>query len=172
MAKRSTKRANVPVEKAPVALKQTMTKPISSYTDPEHLRTLMQNAKRMGREDIWREAFDQLCSLEGATQTEPLDRAFYSTLAAYEQLLTQKNRRATRASRTRLKLKGKGVVACLEDWAKSKEAPESFELLVANGMVEMTGEQLVLTYPDKFSPEAVAGATARLATFPTAAPES
>jgi len=172
VAKRSTKRANVPVEKAPVALKQTMTKPISSYTDPEHLRTLMQNAKRMGREDIWREAFDQLCSLEGATQTEPLDRAFYSTLAAYEQLLTQKNRRATRASRTRLKLKGKGVVACLEDWAKSKEPPESFELLVANGMVEMTGEQLVLTYPDKFTPEAVAGATARLATLTTAVPES
>ena len=172
MAKRSTKRANVPVEKAPVAVKQTMTKPISSYTDPEHLRTLMQNAKRMGREDIWRQAFDQLCSLEGATQTEPLDRAFYSTLAAYEQLLTQKNRRATRASRTRLKLKGKGVVACLEDWAKSKEAPESFELLVANGMVEMTGEQLVLTYPDKFSPEAVAGATARMATLTTAAPEA
>ena len=172
MAKRSTKRANVPVEKAPVALKQTMTKPISSYTDPEHLRTLMQNAKRMGREDIWRQAFDQLCSLEGATQTEPLDRAFYSTLAAYEQLLTQKNRRATRASRTRLKLKGKGVVACLEDWAKSKEAPESFELLVANGMVEMTGEQLVLTYPDKFTPEAVAGATARLAALPKEAPAS
>ena len=172
MAKRSTKRANVPVEKAPVAVKQTMTKPISSYTDPEHLRTLMQNAKRMGREDIWRQAFDQLCSLEGATQTEPLDRAFYSTLAAYEQLLTQKNRRATRASRTRLKLKGKGVVACLEDWAKSKEAPESFDLLVANGMVEMTGEQLVLTYPDKFTPEAVAGAPARLAALPKEAPAS
>ena len=115
MAKRSTKRANVPVEKAPVALKQTMTKPISSYTDPEHLRTLMQNAKRMGREDIWRQAFDQLCSLEGATQTEPLDRAFYSTLAAYEQLLTQKNRRATRASRTRLKLKGKQAYLIAEN---------------------------------------------------------
>ena len=69
-------------------------------------------------------------------------------------------------------LKGKGVVACLEDWAKSKEAPESFDLLVANGMVEMTGEQLVLTYPDKFTPEAVAGATARLAALPKEAPAS
>ncbi len=172
MAKRSTKRANVPVEKAPVAVKQTMMKPISSYTDPEHLRTLMQNAKRMGRDDIWRQAFDQLCSLEGADQADPLDRAFYRTLAAYEQLLTQKNRRATRASRTRLKLKGKGVVACLEDWAKSKEAPESFDLLVAHGMAELTGEQLVLNYPDRFTPEAVAGATARLATLTKAAPES
>lgn len=161
-----------PVAKAPVPIKQTMTKPISSYTDPEHLRTLMQNAKRMGREDIWREAFDQLCSLEGADKEDPLERAFYRTLAAYELLLTQKNRRATRASRTRLKLKSKGVVACLEDWAKSKEAPESFDLLVANGMVEMTGEQLVLTYPDKFSAEAIAGATARLATLTKAAPAS
>jgi hypothetical protein len=153
-----------PAEKAPVAVKQTMAKPISSYSDPAQLRTLMENAKRMGREDIWRQAFDQFCSLEGADKEDPLERAFYRTLGAYEQLLTQKNRRATRASRTRLKLKSKGVVACLEDWAKSKEAPESFDLLVAHGMIEMTGEQLVLTYPDRFSPEAIAGATARLAT--------
>ncbi len=55
-----------PVAKAPVGVRQTMAKPVSGYTDPEQLRTLMQNAKRMGREDIWREAFDQLCSLEGA----------------------------------------------------------------------------------------------------------
>lgn len=159
-----------PVAKAPVGVKQTMAKPISTYSDPEQLRTLMQNAKRMGRDDIWRQAFDQLCSLEGADKEDPLERAFYRTLAAYELLLTQKNGRATRASRTRLKLKGKGVVACLEDWAKSAEPPESFVLLSANGMIELTGEQLVLTYPDRFSAEAVAGATARLATQTGAAP--
>lgn len=159
-------------EKAPVAVKQTMTKPISSYTDASQLRTLMENAKRMGRDDVWREAFDRLCSLEGADKEDPLERGFYQTLAAYEQLLTQKNRRATRASRTRLKLKGKGVIVCLEDWARSKEAPESFDLLVANGMAELTGEQLVLAYPDRFSAEAIAGATARLATLTKAAPAS
>lgn len=159
-----------PVAKAPVGVRQTLAKPISSYSDPEQLRTLMQNAKRMGRDDIWREAFDQLCSLEGAEKEDPLERAFYRTLAAYELLLTQKNGRATRASRTRLKLKSKGVAACLEDWAKSKEPPESFDLLVASGMVELTGEQLVLTHPDRFSAEAIAGATARLATLTGAAP--
>lgn len=159
-----------PVAKPPVGVRQTMAKPISGYTDPEHLRTLMQNAKRMGRDDIWRQAFDQLCSLEGADLVDPLERAFFHTLAAYELLLTQKNGRTTRASRTRLKLKGKGVVACLEDWAKSKEPSESFELLVGNGMVELTGEQLVLTHPDRFTLEAVAGATTRLATLTGAAP--
>lgn len=167
MSKNPAKQA--PVEKAPVPLKQKMLKPISAYTDSAALRTLMQNAKRMGRNDIWREAFQRLCSLEGADQTEPLHREFYETLAAYEQLLSEKNGRATRASRTRMKLRSKGVVACLEDWAKSKEPTEGFELLVANELVEMTGEQIVLKYPDQFSPEAVAAAKARLATLAPAA---
>jgi len=161
MSKNTAKQA--PAEKPSVPLKQKMLKPISAYTDPAALRTLMQNAKRMGRSDIWREAFQRLCSLEGADQTEPLHREFYETLAAYEQLLSEKNGRATRASRTRMKLKAKGVVACLEDWARSKEPTEGFELLVANDLVEMAGEQIVLKYPDQFSPEAVAGAKARLA---------
>ncbi len=133
MSKNSAKRA--PVEKPPVVLKQKMAKPISAYTDPAALRTLMQNAKRMGRDDIWAEAFLRLCSLEGAEQTDPLHRDFHEMLAAYEQLLSEKNGRATRASRTRMKLKAKGVVASLEDLVKSEEPTEGFELLVASNFV-------------------------------------
>jgi hypothetical protein len=150
------------IEKKPGVLKQTMAKPIAAYTDPADLRTLMLNAKRLGRDDVWREAFRRLCSLEGADQTDPLHRDFYETLAAYEQLLTQKNGRATRAARTRLKLKTKGVVQCLEDWAISKAPTEGYELLVASGLTELTGERLVLKYPEKFSAEAIAAAKARL----------
>lgn len=161
MSKNPAKQA--PVEKPAAPSKQKMAKPISAYDDPAALRILMQNARRLGRDDVWQEAFRRLCTLEGAGQTEPLHRDFYETLAAYEQLLSEKNGRATRASRTRMKLKSKGLVACLEDWAKSKEPSEGFELLVANGLAEMTGEQIVLKYPDQFSPEAIAGAKARLA---------
>jgi len=160
MSKNSAKRA--PVEKPPVVLKQKMAKPISAYTDPAALRTLMQNAKRMGRDDIWREAFLRLPASRGAEQTDPLHRDFHEMLAAYEQLLSEKNGRATRASRTRMKLKAKGVVASLEDLVKSKEPTEGFELLVASNFVEMTGEQIVLKYSDQFSPEAVAAAKTRL----------
>ena len=82
-------------------------KAISEYTDREELRGLMANAKRLRRDDIWQEAFRRLCALEGLDQTDPLHRDFYQTLAAYEQLLTEKNHRTTRASRTRQKLKNK-----------------------------------------------------------------
>lgn len=161
MAKNNTKQTTV--TKPPAVLKQTMAKPISGYTNPADLRTLMTNAKRLGRDDIWREAFRRLCELEGADQTDPLHRDFYETLAAYEHLLSQKNGRATRASRTRLKLKSKGVIQCLEDWVTSKTPTEGYELLTANGLTEMTGESLVLKYPEQFSADAVAAAKARLA---------
>jgi hypothetical protein len=139
-----------------------MVKSISEYTDRTLLRNLMANAKRLKRDDIWREAFRQLCSLDGIDQTDPLHRDFYQTLAAYEQLLTEKNGRTTSASRTRQKLKNKGVVQCLEDWAVGSTPTEGFELLVKNDLTELTGEYLVLKYPDRFSPKAIAAARVRL----------
>jgi hypothetical protein len=139
-----------------------MVKSISEYTDRTHLRNLMANAKRLKRDDIWREAFRQLCSLDGIDQTDPLHRDFYQTLAAYEQLLTKKNGRTTSASRTRQKLKNKGVVQCLEDWAVGSTPTEGFELLIKNDLMELTGEYLVLKYPDRFSPKAVSAARVRL----------
>ena len=72
-----------------------MVKPISEYTGSNTLRNLMANAKRLNRDDIWREAFRRLCALDGIDQTDPLHRDFYQTLAAYEQLLTEKNGRTT-----------------------------------------------------------------------------
>jgi hypothetical protein len=163
MAKNNARKQQQPVEKAPPALRQTMAKPIANYTVAADLRTLMVNAKRLGRDDIWRDAFRRLCALEGADQTDPLHRDFYEMLAAYEHLLSEKNARATRATPTRLKAKNKGVILVLEEWVTSKAPTDSYELLTAKGMSELTGESLVLKYPEQFSAEAIAAAKARLA---------
>lgn len=155
-----------PVEKAPGALRQTMAKPVADYTVAADLRTLMVNAKRLGRDDVWRDAFRRLCVLEGADQTDPLHRDFYEMLAAYEYFLSERNGRATRATPTRLKAKTKGVVHLLEEWVTSKTPTEAYEMLVAKGMPELTGEHLVLKYPEQFSAEAIASAKARIESAP------
>jgi hypothetical protein len=113
------------------------------------------------------EAFRRLCALDGIDQTDPLHCDFYETLAADEELLTEKNERKTRASRTRQKLKNKGVVQCLEDWAVGSARTEGFELLVENGMVELTGEYLVLKYPAPSSACACRPFRSRLASAPS-----
>ena len=99
-----------------------MAKPIADYTVAADLHTLMVNAKRLGRDDVWRDAFRRLCVLEGADQTDPLHRDFYEMLAAYEHFLSERNARATRATPTRLKAKNKGVVHLLEERAMSKNS--------------------------------------------------
>jgi hypothetical protein len=139
-----------------------MKKKVEDYDDPEAVRRLMANAKRLNNDEIWSQAFRHLCRLEGQIGNGPLEREFYETLAAYEQLLTEKNGRKTPASRTRQKLANKGLVQCLEDWAVMAEPTEGFGLLVKNGLAELTGEYLVVKHRSHFSEKAITAAQRRL----------
>jgi hypothetical protein len=136
-------------------------KAIEEYTDPTELRQLMANARRLGNEAAYWEAFSRLCLISGKNEPDPLIRDFYTTLTAYEELLSQKNGRKTLANRTRQKLARKGVVRCLEDWAFQKTS-EGLQLLVSKGLHELTGEYLVVKYASRFSKEAVAAAKSKL----------
>ena len=139
-------------------------KEISDYTNPTDLQQIMANAKRLGREDVYWAAFRRLCELEGVGKGEALHVDFHKTLRAYEELLTLKNGRTTKANRTRQKLARHGVVKCLEDWATDTKETQGFALLVDNGMVELAGEFLVLKHPEHFSSAAISSAKKRLQT--------
>ena len=86
---------------------------ISRMTEPHRLRALMKNAERLKRPDVKANAFRRLCALEGLACEDALDRDFCTTLNAYEELLTEKNGRTTKAARTRQKLRNKGPRECL-----------------------------------------------------------
>ena len=134
---------------------------IAKMTDANGLRNLMDNARRLGREDLYLHAFRRLCELEGLDLSDPLERDFYQVLNAYEELLTEKNGRTTKANRTRQKLKNKGVTQCLIDWAVGN-ATGGFELLVGKGLPELTAEYLVIQYEDRFENEVVEAAKLKL----------
>ena len=64
----------------------------------EDCRTVMQRARDRNLPDVYKAVFKRLCELVGAANDDPSDplvRDFYETLAAYEQLLTEKNARNT-----------------------------------------------------------------------------
>jgi hypothetical protein len=83
-------------------------------------------------------------------------------LAAYEQLLTEKNGSTTVASRTRQKIANKGVHQSLVDWTHGKTETNGFALLIEAGLPEFTGEYLVTKYADRFPADVVALARDRL----------
>ena len=99
--------------------------------------------------------------MRGLACEDALERDFYTSLNAYEELLTEKNGRTTKASYTRRKLRSKGPRECLADWAVG-DSTEGFHTLVAREMWELTGEYLVAKHHAQFEPHVVAAARKRL----------
>jgi hypothetical protein len=99
-----------------------------------------------------------------------LVRDFYETLAAYEQLLTEKNGRNTPATRTQQKLANKGVYLSLIEWTRGKIETNGFALLVEAGLPEYTGEYLVARYADRFPRDVLRLAQERLEKYDVQVP--
>ncbi len=146
----------------------------SKLTTPEGCRTVMQRARDRNLPDVYNAAFKRFCELVGTANDDPSDPLvsdFYKTLAAYEQLLTEKNGRTTLASRTRQKIDNKGIHESLIEWTWGKIETNGFKLLVEKGLSEYTGEYLVVRYADRFPDDIVTLAKRRLAAHGIKAPE-
>ena len=138
---------------------------VSKLKTPKEAQNLMDNARRMGREDVYQAAFARKCELESDGQDDPNDplvRDFWMTVAAYEQLLSEKNERRTAASRTRQKVSKDGILATVQSWARKREPTMGFELLSQAGQWKLTGEYLVLKHAHRFDPADVESARDRL----------
>jgi hypothetical protein len=128
-------------------------------------RTVMQRARDRNMPEVYEAVFRRMCELVGFQNDDPADplvRDFFETVAAYEQLLTEKHGRTTPANRTRQKISNKGVVQSLIEWTRDKAETSGFKLLVEAGHPEYTGEYLVARYADRFPADVVALAYERL----------
>lgn len=138
----------------------------SKLQTTEDCRTVMQRAQDRNLPDVYKAVFKRYCELNGAANDDPDDslvRDFYETLAAYEQLLSEKNGRTTPAARTRQKIDNKGVHQSLIEWTRGKTETNGFKLLVEKGLPEYTGEYLVVRYAGRFPADVVTLARERLA---------
>lgn len=138
-------------------------------------RRVMVRAKEQGREDIYMQVFKRQCQLVGHENDDPSDtliRRFHETLAAYEQLLSEKNHSNTVAARTRQKIANKGVYQSLIEWTRGKVETNGFKLLVEAGLPEYTGEYLVAQYADRFPVDVVELARDRLRRHEIAPPDA
>ena len=139
--------------------------PPKHYTisDADSLEQMALNAARAGKEEAWFQIMNIRCRLERRIARDPLDIEFRRTLKAYELILSKKNRKKTRAIRTRMAYDNRGAKAVLEKWAlANKEIQYGFEVLVAHGEYELTGEYLVLRAKKRFAPEVWRAARSKL----------
>jgi hypothetical protein len=93
---------------------------VSKLKTADEARTLMANAQKKGRHDIYKAAFRRLGQIEGKDHDDPIVRQFWGAIAAVEEVLRQRHGRALKAAYTRRKVAKVGEIACLTDWALKK----------------------------------------------------
>ena len=135
---------------------------LSNEWDTDKLRNWMTNAKRLGRDDVYRAALRQLCRVEGRNIEDPLESDFAVVMRALEEALTQESGKTKRLSRTRQKLSRVGVRQTLADLALKPEPSLGFVKLIEFNMADMSAEALILKYRNEFEPHVVDAATKRL----------
>lgn len=143
----------------------TLTYDVANLKSVSGCRTVMERARARNLPEVYNAVFRRMCQLVGSENDDPSDplvRDFFETLAAYEQLLTEKNGRSQLAHRTRQKISNKGVYQSLIEWTRGKAETEGFKLLVQAGLPEFTGEYLVVRYAERFPEDVVNAARERL----------
>jgi hypothetical protein len=124
----------------------------------EDCRRVMARALAKGDVELYQAAFRRLCALTGAAHdnsTDPLVRAAWEAVAAYEQTLYQKHGRNQSAARTRQKIKAKGVYQALLEWGKLRGNRPGFKSLIDAGLPEFTFEAVILKFAQRFPPDVV-----------------
>jgi hypothetical protein len=94
---------------------------------------------------------------QNAAERESL-RAVY----AYEEALSAKNGRKTRASRTWQMIKRHGIIGAVERAVNRKDATVGYTTLIEMGMQDFAFEAVILRHPDSFSTVTVERAKARM----------
>jgi len=126
-----------------------------SLSDPGQVRSLLENAKRLGREDLVEACVDRLIELGalGSAQ-DPVEIACWKGIFAAEEFASRAKGRTVKLNRTRQKIARVGIVATISDLAGSPKVHQGFEILAAGGRLDLTFEAISLRFPSIF-PDAV-----------------
>jgi hypothetical protein len=135
---------------------------IATCQSISELRNWRDNAHRLGQVEVEAAAFRRLVSLVPEIQPGSVEHDFWTTINAFELILSDERGKTTRLARTRQKVGRVGVVATLRDWAISTKATDGFLMLLERQMPELTGEAIVLRHPTLFADQEREAARQRL----------
>lgn len=137
--------------------------------DPARLKTqaevlqFMKNAERLGRRDLYQAAFRRYCELAKVeAESGEVLRDVWRAISAFELLMTERNGKTTRASRTRQKLNRDGPLKLVADLALRQTPSDGFVTLIENGMADLTFEFIAIRHSDQFGEDVIDAAKRRL----------
>lgn len=115
------------------------------------------NAAERDRPDLAQEALQRAVELraEKHKATTAAEREALQAIYAYEELLTKKNGRRTRATRTWQMIDRHGIVEAVERAVNRSVEPQGYTMLKEMGLEEYAFEAVILRHPEAFSEKAL-----------------
>jgi hypothetical protein len=137
---------------------------VKNLNKPEHCEIFARNAIAHNRPDLADEARVRSIQLRAeayGAESEAENEALQA-IYAYEDVLTKKNGKKTRASPTWQMIKRHGIIEAVERAVNRDAEPQDYTALVEMGLKEFAFEAVILRHPDLFSDAAVQKSQERL----------
>jgi len=124
---------------------------------PEDCERFAKNAIERGRPDLAQEAKEKSVQLKAEKYgaTTQVERECVAAVYAYEEVLSAKNGKKTKASRTWQMIKKYGVLPAVELAVNRTQETMGYTALLEMGLEDYAFEAVVVKYPEFFSEEAV-----------------
>jgi hypothetical protein len=137
---------------------------VAKLKTPEECVIFEQNATRLGHCDLAvsarKRAVELRAEKHGAKTNA--ERECLEAVYAYEEVLTAKNGKRTRASRTWPMIARHGILGAVERAVNRPDETVGYTSPREMGLEEYAFESVVVRYPSQFSPEAVSRSEARI----------
>ncbi|PMO30781.1 hypothetical protein BCT12_18325 [Vibrio breoganii] len=125
------------------------------------------NALRLGEAELAKQATLRAVEIRAAlygceTETE---RLAIEAVYAYEEVLSQRNGKRTRASRTWQMIERRGVIGAVETAVNRPDETQGYTALAEIGLEEYAFEAVILKFPELFSKAAVEKSQERMSNW-------
>jgi len=130
---------------------------IAKLKTPEECIVFEKNVTERGRPDLAlaaRKRAVELRALQHGAATD-VERECLEAVFAYEQVLSAKNGKKTRASRTWPMIERYGIIEAVERAVNRKDETMGYTALLEMGLESYAFEAVILRHPNSFSPSVV-----------------
>jgi hypothetical protein len=137
---------------------------VSKLKTPEECAVFEKNVTERGHPDLARAARKRAIELRAQAHgaTTEAERECLEAVYAYERVLSAKNRKNIKASRTWQMIKRHGILGAVERAVNRPAETSGYRALLDIGLEQYAFEAVVLRYPTLFSPEAIRHSKSRL----------
>ena len=130
---------------------------VKKLKTPEDCERFAKNVAKLDRLDLAQEAKIRALELraESFGATSDAERECLQAVYAYEEVLTLKNGKKTKASRTWQMIKTHGILPAVERAVNRSQETAGYTALLEMGLEDYAFEAVVVKYPDLFSEAAL-----------------